>query len=555
MKRTLILIAGALITGSLFAGGLVTNTNQSASWVRLPSRNASTEIDAAYYNPAGLMKLDNGLHFSVSNQTIFQTRKIENSYAGPGGLYGLNEHTYTGTVKAPLFPSVYAVFKLDKFAFSAGFMPVGGGGGAEYERGLPSFEMGISDLVPGLATQGATGYKADIYFKGSSTFLGVQGAASYKINDMISVAVGARYVTAKNEYSGHLQSIQLNMGGTWTPALTVFNGIVSNLTSVIGIPATLAPALPAYGGLTLAQAQTGGILTAAQRTGIEAGLTQVIGLTQAQVNALTLNGVSATVTGATPTLTVKRATAAATATLVSDKTAEATQTGSGITPFISVNISPTENLNIAVKYEMATKLELTNCTTTDLLTGYTATGDSITQFPDGETTRNDMPAMFALGVEYRILPKLKIALGGNYYFDKTADYGHKVDADLNPQTPATHIANSDIIADNGMSIQGGLEYNLTDQLLVSAGYIYANKGVSSLYQSDMTFGNATQTFGGGGAFAVTNKIKINLGAAYTLYAQDTKTIDHIVSGVGNVQATESYKKSTFMVGLGLDISF
>ena len=74
------IVTGTLITGSLMAGGLVTNNNQSAAWVRLPARDASTEADAAYFNPAGLMKLDNGLHISVSNQTIFQTREIKSTF-------------------------------------------------------------------------------------------------------------------------------------------------------------------------------------------------------------------------------------------------------------------------------------------------------------------------------------------------------------------------------------------------------------------------------------------------------------------------------------------
>jgi long-chain fatty acid transport protein len=68
MRKLLTSIASMLITGSIIAGGLVTNTNQSASWVRLPARNASVGIDAAYFNPAGLMKLENGFHLSVSNQ-------------------------------------------------------------------------------------------------------------------------------------------------------------------------------------------------------------------------------------------------------------------------------------------------------------------------------------------------------------------------------------------------------------------------------------------------------------------------------------------------------
>lgn len=185
MRKFLTFFSATLITGCLMAGGLVTNTNQSASWVRLPVRDASVEIDAVYYNPAGLMKLENGFHFSVSNQTIRQTKKVTNNYAGLNDAYGLNVHEYDGKVSAPVFPSVYAVYKLDKFAFSFGFNPIGGGGSATFKKGLPSFEISPSDLVPSLAAKGATAYRLDTYFKGTSVFFGYQGAVSYKINDMI----------------------------------------------------------------------------------------------------------------------------------------------------------------------------------------------------------------------------------------------------------------------------------------------------------------------------------------------------------------------------------
>lgn len=34
------------------AGGLVTNTNHSAAFLRNPARDATTDLDAVYYNPA-----------------------------------------------------------------------------------------------------------------------------------------------------------------------------------------------------------------------------------------------------------------------------------------------------------------------------------------------------------------------------------------------------------------------------------------------------------------------------------------------------------------------
>lgn len=542
MRKLLTFVAGMLFTGSLLAGGLVTNTNQSASWVRLPARNASVGIDAVYYNPAGLMKLENGFHVSLSNQSIFQTREVENSYSGPGGAFGLNEHIYTGEVTALAFPGISAVYKMDKLAFSLGFYPVGGGGGSTYEEGLPSFEINQSDLVPSLASQGASAYRLDAYLDLSSTFLGFQGGLSYKINDWLSVAAGLRYVTAKNKYEGHLTDIEVNMGGAWTRADLIMTNIAGGYTTAAA--GTTAMVAGGAGSLTFAQAQGLGLITAIQRAQFE--------------GALTAAGYPAT-TPIGQADAIYKGTAAkysATATLLDDQEADIAQTGSGITPILSVNISPSDNLNIAVKYELATKLELENNTAKDLLIGYTSTGTPITLYPNGAMTRNDMPAMLAVGVDYKLSESLKLSLGSNYYFDKSADYGHKVDHDLNSSTPTVHIDNSDIIDDNGMSLQAGLEYNISAKLLVSGGYVWANKGVNSKYQSDLTYGLGTQTFGLGGAYSVNEKIQINLGASYTLYMEDTRTIDHIFSGNNtNIPATEIYRKNTMMVGVGVDFRF
>ena len=554
----------------MFAGGLVTNTNQSASWVRLPSRNASTDIDAAYFNPAGLMKLENGFHISVSNQSIWQTRKITNAYYGPSSdvaptvpniKYGLNQHTYKGTVTAPLFPSLFAVYKMDNFAFSLGFGPVGGGGRAIYKSGLPSFEMAAADLVPLLASKaGVREYKLNTYFEGTSTFLGYQAGVSYKINDKVSVGAGVRLVTAKNTYEGYLKDIQLNVGGTFMPASIVLSGLAAKLTSITTIPNSLAGAISGgYGSLTLAQLVGAGAMTTQQKAGIEAGLA-AIGVPAANIPLMNVATISGVVTSATPALNAQAAelSASAASPLLGNQSADVEQTGTGFSPFFSINLSPSEYVNIAIKYEMRTKLEVKNSTTQDLIIGFTGNGTPITMFPQGEVTRNDMPAMLSVGADFKLTQKLKLSLGGNYFFDKNADYGHTVDADLDPKTPKTHIANKDIIAQNGVSIQGGLEYNISEKFLVSGGYIWANKGVNDSYQSDLTYGLGTQTFGLGGAYNVNKKIQINLGAGYTRYKDDGKNVYHSFSsslGSRPYMPWESYRKSTFMVAVGVDLHF
>jgi long-subunit fatty acid transport protein len=246
----------------------------------------------------------------------------------------------------------------------------------------------------------------------------------------------------------------------------------------------------------------------------------------------------------------------ATATLLGDQEADVEQTGSGISPIFSVNISPSENLNIAVKYEMATKMELVNKTTKDLLLAYTALGQEITMFPDGEKTPSDMPAMLSAGLDYKLGSAATLSLGTNLFLDKGVDYGHKLDLDNNSSTPSTPVSNEDIIDSNGLSLMAGLEYHLSDKLLVSGGYVWANKGVNSSYQSDLTYGLATQTIGVGGAYNLMEKMRLNVGFSYTIYTSDEKTINHVFAATGQViPALETYCKNAMIFAVGLDWSF
>jgi long-chain fatty acid transport protein len=207
MKRITILAISVLFSTVLMAGGIVTNTNQSAYFTRLQARDATLGIDAVYFNPAGLTLLPNkGLYLSLNNQTLGQTRTITS------GFPLLNESEYIGDVSAPIFPGIYVAYKLDKLVFSVGFNPIGGGGGGVYENGVPSFEKDIS-LIPGLVSSlgvPTTAYSADIYLEGTSVYFGYQGNISYAITEMISVALGGRYVMAKNTNQGHVYDIMIN---------------------------------------------------------------------------------------------------------------------------------------------------------------------------------------------------------------------------------------------------------------------------------------------------------------------------------------------------------
>ena len=221
MKRLTFFAAFLMLFQIAFAGGLLTNTNQSAQFIRMMSRNASTGIDAVYFNPAGLIKMEDGWHFAVYNQTILQTKPVDSEFPL------LNDGYYEGVVNIPAFPTAFAVYKEDNWAFSLGFGPNGGGGTAEYDRGLPSFEIPITKLSQGFKTisplltaygiPGATGYDASLSFEGTSVFWGLQLGATYQVSDYFSVYGGVRYLPSKNTYLGEIKDIKIKTGDDSNP--------------------------------------------------------------------------------------------------------------------------------------------------------------------------------------------------------------------------------------------------------------------------------------------------------------------------------------------------
>jgi long-chain fatty acid transport protein len=483
MKKLLLVLTTALLFPYLAnAGGIVTNTNQSAYWVRTMVRDASTGIDAAYFNPAGLTKLDDGLHFSLNSQTIWQSKDVTTTYEY---LQPTATKTYEGDVFAPIFPSIYAAWKKGKIAVSFGFNPIGGGGGAEYKTGLASFESQIATfpfLLTALSTTmgnpiPTTRYDADIYFKGSSIYFGYQLGVTYAINDMFSAYIGARYVSAKNNYEGHIDSIMIN---PVVPGLNPDGNMISAY-QFFSIPALGMSAFAPY---------------------------------------------------------------------VADRELDITEKGSSFCPILGANISLVdEKLNIGIKYEFKTNLELTQT----INSGVEIDGE----FEQDSVVSSNLPAMLSVGASYEIIPRLSASAGFHYYFDRSANYGKTLEAN-----PTVSVENKELMDRNYFEIGLGIEYGITEKLYASAGYLRGQTGVTEEYQSDLSFSLNSNTIGGGLGYKITDKIMVNIGAGYSIYADGAKNYTKdIVAPVVNiplrsdVPIKDEYFKSNLFLAIGLDISF
>lgn len=303
MKNYLKISVLALFLGAAspaVAGGLLTNTNQSATFARFMALDASTEVDAVYYNPAGLAMLNDGWHLYLTNQSAFQTRTLTTTL--PTLKYNINNanntsgsYTYTGQANAPLIPSFQLAWKKDKWVFSASFAVTGGGGKAEFDNGVPMFEAPLSVIPAGLTAKGLNtkNYSVDLLMNGTSIFYGGQLGATYKINDMFSVFAGARVVYAHNAYDGYIRNVMINPVYAGNP-----NGDMISAPDFANTMKTLYPRPNAFDTLA-------------------AGTT--------------------------------------------DKYVDLTQSGWGVTPILGANFN-WNNLNVGVKYEFITKITVKNDT-------------------------------------------------------------------------------------------------------------------------------------------------------------------------------------------------
>ncbi len=363
MKRKQSLAVLALAAGNVFAGGLLTNTNQNATFLRNPSRDAVIAIDGVYSNPAGVAFLPQGFHLSVSWQSAFQKRQLD----ATNPLFQMNQDSqnpnrfFEGKSVAPVIPSFQAAYVInDKWSVSAQFAIGGGGGKCEFEQGLPMFE----ELIGGtIASDGKTTYGLTQNLTGEQYFYGFQIGGTYKLTDNFSVFGGVRGVWANCSYVGTIGNIKAND----TDAGSYYTNLSQQAAAAAQYYASL--------GMITESAQ---MQAAAQKAGEAAQLLgQPLGL-------------------------------------------DCTQKDFGVTPIIGVDWN-LGKLNLAAKYEFRTKINLENESDNSAnLAALATTVPAVAVYADGATVRSDIPGILTVGAQYEFTPAVRAMGGFHYYWDKKA---------------------------------------------------------------------------------------------------------------------------------------
>ncbi len=445
-KKLLFGIAMSIVSISTFAGGILTNTNQNAAYLRNPARDAVIAIDGVYSNPAGIAFLPQGFHLSVSWQAAWQKRLMD---VNNSALQMDKE--FEGVAKAPVIPSFQAAYVInDKWSVSAQFAVGGGGGKCEFEEGLPMFQ----ELIGGkLMEAQANSYSMNQSLTGKQYFYGFQVGASYRLTDNFSVFGGARAVLANCAYEGAISNIQAN----GMAAATYLNGVSQ----------AAADAAKYYAAQGMADA-------AAQY--------QAAATSAAQGAYL----------------------------MSQDLVLDCSQSGFGITPIIGIDWNLGKlNLAAKYEFRTKINLE-NESNNSENLAALATQVPAVAVYADGAKVRSDIPALMTLGAQYAISDAVKVMGGFHYYWDKDAkgtpikkgdntweallgvewDVNDKIMLSCGGQRTNYGFDDADM-SDTNFNIPNyavcvGGAYKFTEKMKLNVGYMHS-------FYEDHKFTNATKT--------------------------------------------------------------
>ena len=440
-------LLGAALTAT--AGGYLTNTNQNVAFLRNPAQDAAINLNGVYSNPAGVSFLKEGFHLGLNLQSAYQTREVTSKFAP--FAYGANNNNsdtklFKGTAYAPIIPSVQAAWVKDRWAFQFNFALVGGGGKAEFEQGMGSFESQVAMLgrvgqkLVGVGS-GFDKYKVDAYMHGKQYVFGTTLGASFRVNDHFSVYGGLRGVYATAHYYGYLKNIQVNAGegGSFKSASEHLKSAANKVEKYIEGKPELAPKLQP--------------------------LVPLLNALPSKIQDVTLN---------------------------------ADQHDFGFAPIVGAHFR-SKYVDVAAKYEFRTAIAFKN----ESAKSESANNlSALAAYRDGAEVRSDIPALLTFGVQVRPVEGLRLNLGYHHYFDKQAKSGLKgayrnellnagtkeylfgAEYDLNKSwevsagVQRTEYPNTDAYMNdlsfttNSTSLGLGVGYRVNDMVKVNVGYFH-----------------------------------------------------------------------------------
>ena len=205
------------------------------------------------------------------------------------------------------------------------------------------------------------------------------------------------------------------------------------------------------------------------------------------------------------------------------------QSGFGVSPIIGLDFRPNQYLNLAVRYEFKTNLEVeSKAHNNEAFNALAAGQPDFAKYLDKAKHNADMPAILAVGAQVSPIPSLRIDAGYNHYFDLD-----------------TKQWNSDLLKDTD-EITFGVEYDVSKRVEVSAGLQHTFYNQKEANFSDMNFNLSCTSIGMGVGVKVTDNLTLNASYFVSNYKDHTKP---------QTTGYSTYKRTNSVFGLGVDFCF
>ena len=535
-----------LLTGNVTsqAGGILTNTNQSISFLRNPARDGAIGIDGVYSNPAGVIFLGEGFHLAFNWQYAYQTRTITST----NELFklgfknnGLDTKTFEGVAKAPFIPSLQGAYNKGDWSFQFNFSVPGGGGKCEFDQGIGSFEtvvgaiaqrfMGVSaalnqKLSPlGASVPTVTGYDVDGYMKGQQYYFGLQLGAARKINDHLSVYGGLRFLYGTASYEARLNNIRVMNGNEGITLPQYFEGVTMGLVDAGN------KVMENIGRVNFGIQQY-------KNAYMAAGMSEEQAMQQPEIQNLVAQGKQLETAGKELELTGEQLAASAEklAPYANGMNLKSDQTGWGVAPILGVDYK-TKHFNLAAKYEFKTRMRMKNNSDLKEASVVSATN----KYVNGTSVPEDSPALLALGAQWSVTDGFRVNLGYHHFYDTDAHWYEHSEKKLDGGT-------NEYLA--------GAELDITKRLQVSGGAQITRYQLTDAYMNDMSFVVNSWSFGLGVGYQITDNVKVNAAyfqTNYTNYDMNTPEQNMESLGLHIPAGKNSFTRTNKVFGLGVEV--
>ena len=489
MKKIVVSVVFMMTALTTFAGGIITNTNQSVLFLKNPARDAAIGIDGVYSNPAGVAFMPEGFHIAFNWQYAHQTRTIESTnpvYALGKKNNGNSVKEFEGVADAPIIPSLQGAYNKGNWSIQFNLSVPGGGGSCEFADGLGSFESVVGNIANMLKPLGAQGYDMESYMKGRQYYYGIQVGAAYKVYPNLSVYGGLRLLYGDATYKAKLNNIQVKTEGGYIDFADFLQ--YSSTTVSNGLDQVNAG---------IAQYEAAGIDVPAELLAQKAQLESTHqSLLQLQKYAQGVNLLS-------------------------------NQDGMGIAPVIGIDWQY-KNFNFAAKYEFKTQIRMKNESTVNEASEIAA----VNRFRDGEKVNEDAPALLTIGAQWKPIEEVSLNLGWHHYFDKDANWYNNT---------------QDLLRSNTNEYLAGVEWDVTDRLNVSCGGQLTRYGLTDEYMNDISFVVNSYSLGFGFSYKVKNNITLSAAYFQTNYDKYTRE-NYPTAGVN-----DTFTRTNRVLGVGCQV--